>query len=163
MRFDVSSLMLLYRVFFFFSSRRRHTRCLSDWSSDVCSSDLMSLRSGRLPFLGREDEFLDHRRFHMNCNVAKSRFAHLLAAAALLVASASLAAQTKPVLITDLKVGDWAEVPNGYPPQWVPVTIAGPFDRGSYKINQNGLVISVCAYSTCIRHQIGRASCRERV
>src|ERR1035438_9124434 len=27
-------------VYFFFSSRRRHTRCLSDWSSDVCSSDL---------------------------------------------------------------------------------------------------------------------------
>src|SRR5262245_27950289 len=26
--------------FFFFSSRRWHTRCLSDWSSDVCSSDL---------------------------------------------------------------------------------------------------------------------------
>src|SRR5471030_3381615 len=25
---------------FFFSSRRRHTRYLSDWSSDVCSSDL---------------------------------------------------------------------------------------------------------------------------
>src|SRR5205814_6846093 len=23
------------------SSRRRHTRCLSDWSSDVCSSDLL--------------------------------------------------------------------------------------------------------------------------
>src|SRR5438045_8811514 len=30
-------------VFFFFSSRRRHTRCLSDWSSDVCSSDLFTL------------------------------------------------------------------------------------------------------------------------
>src|SRR5262245_39636686 len=29
---------------FFFSSRRRHTRCLSDWSSDVCSSDLPALR-----------------------------------------------------------------------------------------------------------------------
>src|SRR5436853_4163053 len=29
-------------LFFFFSSRRRHTRCLSDWSSDVCSSDLPS-------------------------------------------------------------------------------------------------------------------------
>src|SRR5438045_6051585 len=28
-------------MFFFFSSRRRHTRCLSDWSSDVCSSDLV--------------------------------------------------------------------------------------------------------------------------
>src|SRR5260221_8834961 len=28
--------------FFFFTSRRRHTRSLCDWSSDVCSSDLMS-------------------------------------------------------------------------------------------------------------------------
>src|SRR6266699_3486757 len=28
-------------VFFFFSSRRRHTRCGRDWSSDVCSSDLI--------------------------------------------------------------------------------------------------------------------------
>src|SRR5207248_5815638 len=27
-------------VFFFFSSRRRHTRSYGDWSSDVCSSDL---------------------------------------------------------------------------------------------------------------------------
>src|SRR2546422_11670519 len=29
-----------WRLFFFFSSRRRHTRCSRDWSSDVCSSDL---------------------------------------------------------------------------------------------------------------------------
>src|SRR2546429_6440190 len=28
--------------FFFFSSRRRHTRCSRDWSSDVCSSDLLA-------------------------------------------------------------------------------------------------------------------------
>src|SRR5690349_21344546 len=28
--------------FFFFSSRRRHTRSLRDWSSDVCSSDLLT-------------------------------------------------------------------------------------------------------------------------
>src|SRR2546429_4727147 len=28
-------------MFFFFSSRRRHTRCSRDWSSDVCSSDLL--------------------------------------------------------------------------------------------------------------------------
>src|SRR2546429_5381619 len=28
--------------FFFFSSRRRHTRCSRDWSSDVCSSDLLT-------------------------------------------------------------------------------------------------------------------------
>src|SRR5205814_6011185 len=33
-----------YRCFFF-SSRRRHTRCLSDWSSDVCSSDLIAGKS----------------------------------------------------------------------------------------------------------------------
>src|SRR5437588_4157959 len=31
---------LLFLVFFFFSSRRRHTRSLCYWSSDVCSSDL---------------------------------------------------------------------------------------------------------------------------
>src|SRR5215213_7274746 len=30
-----------FMVFFFFSSRRRHTRLVSDWSSDVCSSDLI--------------------------------------------------------------------------------------------------------------------------
>src|SRR2546422_7621992 len=30
--------------FFFFSSRRRHTRCSRDWSSDVCSSDLLRRR-----------------------------------------------------------------------------------------------------------------------
>src|SRR6478752_1828418 len=32
--------------FFFFASRRRHTRCSRDWSSDVCSSDLV--RAGQL-------------------------------------------------------------------------------------------------------------------
>src|SRR2546429_4203292 len=35
---------------FFFSSRRRHTRCSRDWSSDVCSSDLTAaLAQHRLP------------------------------------------------------------------------------------------------------------------
>src|ERR1039458_10444218 len=34
---------------FFFSSRRRHTRCLSDWSSDVCSSDLYCSLIRRAP------------------------------------------------------------------------------------------------------------------
>src|SRR5438034_9874360 len=41
----VSFFLLLFYccffVFFFFSSRRRHTRSLCDWSSDVCSSDLL--------------------------------------------------------------------------------------------------------------------------
>src|SRR2546429_3087271 len=34
------------RDVFFFSSRRRHTRCSRDWSSDVCSSDLDVLHRG---------------------------------------------------------------------------------------------------------------------
>src|SRR2546428_3590858 len=39
-------------VFFFFSSRRRHTRSDRDWSSDVCSSDLGARRLGcdRTPY-----------------------------------------------------------------------------------------------------------------
>src|SRR5690242_19169111 len=40
-------------VFFFFSSRRRHTRLTCDWSSDVCSSDLMEKLLG-LPVLAAE-------------------------------------------------------------------------------------------------------------
>src|SRR5690242_21861838 len=32
--------MSILFIFFFFSSRRRHTRLTCDWSSDVCSSDL---------------------------------------------------------------------------------------------------------------------------
>src|ERR1035441_10793653 len=44
---------------FFFSSRRRHTRCLSDWSSDVCSSDLRVV----LPvFFGQSDACLTSKR-----------------------------------------------------------------------------------------------------
>src|SRR3989449_2218901 len=42
--------LLVFDVyFFFFSSRRRHTRCSRDWSSDVCSSDL-SARFGDIDF-----------------------------------------------------------------------------------------------------------------
>src|SRR5207302_7729253 len=32
---------VIFCFFFFFSSRRRHTRFSRDWSSDVCSSDLV--------------------------------------------------------------------------------------------------------------------------
>src|SRR5690242_21151110 len=40
--------MFCFFFFFFFSSRRRHTRLTCDWSSDVCSSDLVLLA----PILG---------------------------------------------------------------------------------------------------------------
>src|SRR2546429_7093852 len=51
---------MLYGVDVVFSSRRRHTRCSRDWSSDVCSSDL--------PFVERligtlRREYLDHMLF----------------------------------------------------------------------------------------------------
>src|SRR2546430_6313393 len=36
--------IVLCAVFFFFSSRRRHTRFDCDWSSDVCSSDLEAVK-----------------------------------------------------------------------------------------------------------------------
>src|SRR5256885_7094447 len=38
--YTLTSSLYLYAIFFFFSSRRRHTRLQGDWSSDVCSSDL---------------------------------------------------------------------------------------------------------------------------
>src|SRR5215813_15101808 len=37
-------------MFFFFSSRRRHTRCGREWSSDVCSSDLRAAAESQGPF-----------------------------------------------------------------------------------------------------------------
>src|SRR5256885_4963802 len=37
-------------MFFFFSSRRRHTRLQGDWSSDVCSSDLALVLQSPAPF-----------------------------------------------------------------------------------------------------------------
>src|SRR3989442_2485940 len=41
----LGALSALSMFVFFFSSRRRHTRCGRDWSSDVCSSDLKLLTS----------------------------------------------------------------------------------------------------------------------
>src|SRR2546422_7020001 len=48
-------------LFFFFTRRRRHTRCSRDWSSDVCSSDLVAILRGLegetrvLPFPDRRE------------------------------------------------------------------------------------------------------------
>src|SRR5215203_6920307 len=38
----------MFLIFFFFSSRRRHTRYWRDWSSDVCSSDLYRKAAQRI-------------------------------------------------------------------------------------------------------------------
>src|SRR2546427_7028351 len=52
-------------LFFFFSSRRRHTRFDCDWSSDVCSSDLTSRASCLL--IDRE------RRRHRDAALVRQR------------------------------------------------------------------------------------------
>src|SRR5256885_10971609 len=45
-------------LFFFFSSRRRHTRLQGDWSSDVCSSDLVfALKEEILVTVGAQQAF----------------------------------------------------------------------------------------------------------
>src|SRR5437879_11383545 len=51
----ISVLLTISLSTFFFSSRRRHTRYIGDWSSDVCSSDLdhRVTRPARLePYMG---------------------------------------------------------------------------------------------------------------
>src|SRR6266403_5515103 len=60
-------------VFFFFSSRRRHTRSLRDWSSDVCSSDLAGVRRGAQPRAARAGG--SQRRSHQAPAAAAGRAA----------------------------------------------------------------------------------------
>src|SRR5438067_7884596 len=47
--FDEVLRLVYLPMFFFFSSRRRHTRSKRDWSSDVCSSDLRFVVASRWP------------------------------------------------------------------------------------------------------------------
>src|SRR5690606_13224568 len=47
---------------FFFSSRRRHTRFSRDWSSDVCSSDLVLVRRFRIRDAAGRETRIESRR-----------------------------------------------------------------------------------------------------
>src|SRR5258706_11942798 len=58
---------------FFFSSRRRHTRLVSDWSSDVCSSDLSRTRHTRLVSDWSSDVCSSDRRAHVTPVTDQSR------------------------------------------------------------------------------------------
>src|SRR5205807_7942035 len=57
--------------YFFFSSRRRHTRLQGDWSSDVCSSDLILARRQQVAVnlkahvLPAESELVKHLRISL--------------------------------------------------------------------------------------------------
>src|SRR6267378_5345853 len=71
-------------IFFFFSSRRRHTRSLRDWSSDVCSSDLVAsatfsrfgmLSGGRWIRVAMHfSEDKGEKEIKVNCNPVAPRF-----------------------------------------------------------------------------------------
>src|SRR5258706_5098814 len=72
---DYVELALRLWEFFFVSSRRRHTILVSDWSSDVCSSDLM-IRHVFLYLLGRQG-VLHHRSVRGRSDVReRRRFMH---------------------------------------------------------------------------------------
>src|SRR5437868_12725985 len=60
-------------VFFFFSSRRRHTRSKRDWSSDVCSSDLVDAGDGARCARGH-DGGGEGRRSEEHTSELQSRF-----------------------------------------------------------------------------------------
>src|SRR5437762_3991791 len=81
--------MELELLFFFFSSRRRHTRYIGDWSSDVCSSDLSDGQSED----ASDRQHGDHDRdFHVQ--TAAARRASTLSIFA--CSAVSLSAVTEP-------------------------------------------------------------------
>src|SRR5688500_19444234 len=68
---------------FFFSSRRRHTRLQGDWSSDVCSSDLITTSMTLLEFADASQPLL--RRLQVE---APGTYSHSLQVATLAEAAA---------------------------------------------------------------------------
>src|SRR2546430_5375311 len=57
-RFWLSVAYCVCLLFFFFSSRRRHTRFDCDWSSDVCSSDLADTIAPEFSLRSTPDQFV---------------------------------------------------------------------------------------------------------
>src|SRR5262245_25758451 len=83
---------------FFFSSRRLHTRCLSDWSSDVCSSDLLN------------DFLVDQAQRTAVLNVTSELFATDQDTADLLLTESLSSTRGRPTAMDDWKallVGGW--------------------------------------------------------
>src|SRR3989440_3570368 len=66
-----ASVILVHLSFFFFSSRRRHTRSDRDWSSDVCSSDLYAVRAFEFHALDYLLKPFDRERFQTAIERAK--------------------------------------------------------------------------------------------
>src|SRR2546427_4074581 len=94
-------------VFFFFSSRRRHTRFDCDWSSDVCSSDLGGMaRHGGGAFSGKDPSKVDRSASYAMRWVAKNVVAAKLASRCeAQVAYAIGVAQPVSVMIDTFRTG----------------------------------------------------------
>src|SRR2546429_8638586 len=97
-------------MFFFFSSRRRHTRCSRDWSSDVCSSDLNCM-SGHGP---------DGATFEQASAADTSQPRHLEGTMAFMFETRTVIRPTRYALETPLLPSDyqrvWRAVKNGVAP-----------------------------------------------
>src|SRR5689334_5507714 len=103
--------MVIVQFFlFFFSSRRRHTRWNCDWSSDVCSSDLLGLNNTEFGLLSAAPVLLG-ALMRLPLGIWTDRFGGrtvmtwLLIAAALPVYLASLATQYWQLLAIGLVLG----------------------------------------------------------
>src|SRR3712207_3906434 len=83
------------RLYFFFSSRRRHTRYWRDWSSDVCSSDLMFGGQVKVPMVIRMPQGGGHQLGPTHSHSFEAMYLHI---PGLLVAVPTTAADAKALL-----------------------------------------------------------------
>src|SRR5476649_671718 len=109
--------------FFFFSSRRRHTRSLCDWSSDVCSSDLR--RAGGDVSRHRVMAALDHAGREIAKREGTPVKTVLALALAFLAAISTAAAQDYPERIITLV----SPFPPGGPSDTTARLIIGPMSK----------------------------------
>src|SRR3712207_6591789 len=92
-------------MFFFFSSRRRHTRYWRDWSSDVCSSDLFEIKGSGMRMGGGAKPFgVDAARVpalvrRLIAGGAEWRGFHIFAGSQALAAEALIEAQRATVAL----------------------------------------------------------------
>src|SRR5438093_817544 len=91
--------------FFFFSSRRRHTRLVSDWSSDVCSSDLLEIAKAACGFGMRVSAIRKHldrpKPDFVEEVLPAGQIGHLLASSDVIVLSAPLTPETHQLIGPD--------------------------------------------------------------
>src|SRR5437762_2552303 len=96
------------RRVFFFSSRRRHTRYIGDWSSDACSSDLLALDE-------TFSEAVERYRYIQECAVLARGLNQATALEAALKMTETSYLVAKPYSGADFLHGPIAMVSEGFP------------------------------------------------